>query len=514
MTFPSVVFTGTARHGGRVEPQTARSQKRTDENVRRPQQRLTGRPPARAGHRRAGRRGWCSGATASSERLGAGGFGVVWRAHDLKLERDVAVKVVPRERRAPERSRASARRLAAARLNHPGIVALYEMGTDEHEVYLVSELVQGATLAELSRGRAVRPRRGPHRRRALRGARARARAGGDPPRREARQRDGGGRARRRRRLREAHRLRHRARGQRRGAHRAPATWWAPSRTWRPSRPRASASPPASDVYSLALTLYEAWTGTNPVRGARPAATARRRGQSAARHALAAPDLPRRAVRRGGRRARPRSRLPPAARRAARGAAARGTRALRRGRPGGARDARALRPDRRPGAHDAAHASSPRRRGRRGRGRAAPGAGPRLAAGAAGPAAGLLLLVALETLAPTPPFSPLAPPRPPRCWWPSCRAWAGCRRPGLCGWLAPPDADRAGTALVLAAALAPVPLLLPRAGTAVVACPRWRPCSARWSLAPALRGVAALPAGPGGARVSGWRGSSGLPWPRS
>ena len=41
--------------------------------------------------------------------------------------------------------------LAAARLNHPGIVALYEMGGDEHDVFLVSELVHGATLEELSR---------------------------------------------------------------------------------------------------------------------------------------------------------------------------------------------------------------------------------------------------------------------------------------------------------------------------------------------------------------------------
>ena len=96
------------------------------------------------------------------ERLGAGGFGVVWRGHDSKLERDVAVKVVPRERGEP--GRAGREALAAARLNHPGIVALYELGSDDHDTFLVSELVTGATVEELARrGRAVGPGRGPDR---------------------------------------------------------------------------------------------------------------------------------------------------------------------------------------------------------------------------------------------------------------------------------------------------------------------------------------------------------------
>ena len=48
--------------------------------------------------------------------------------------------------------------VAAARLNHPGIVALYEFGSDDQDTYLVSELVNGATLEELSKERAVSDR--------------------------------------------------------------------------------------------------------------------------------------------------------------------------------------------------------------------------------------------------------------------------------------------------------------------------------------------------------------------
>ena len=92
------------------------------------------------------------------QRLGAGGFGVVWRARDERLERDVAVKVVPFGGGEDDDARIRREAVAAARLNHPGIVALYELGRDEHAAYLVSELVDGATLAELSREGAVSDR--------------------------------------------------------------------------------------------------------------------------------------------------------------------------------------------------------------------------------------------------------------------------------------------------------------------------------------------------------------------
>jgi eukaryotic-like serine/threonine-protein kinase len=81
-------------------------------------------------------------------RLGTGGFGVVWLARDERLDREVAVKRIPLTDGASG-PRAEREAKAAARLAHPGIVALYESGRDDEAVYLVSELVRGATLAEL-----------------------------------------------------------------------------------------------------------------------------------------------------------------------------------------------------------------------------------------------------------------------------------------------------------------------------------------------------------------------------
>jgi hypothetical protein len=85
-------------------------------------------------------------------RLGTGGMGVVYEAHDEHLDRDVAVKRVPvdAERPGDKAGRRAAREaVAAARLGHPAIVALYEAGRDEDGWVLVSELVRGRTLAQL-----------------------------------------------------------------------------------------------------------------------------------------------------------------------------------------------------------------------------------------------------------------------------------------------------------------------------------------------------------------------------
>jgi Protein kinase domain len=89
--------------------------------------------------------------------LGRGGMGVVWRAQDGVLGREVAVKevVFPASLPAAERRAAQARvtreARAAARLNHQAAVSLYDVVTDQGGVFLVMELVEAPTLAELVR---------------------------------------------------------------------------------------------------------------------------------------------------------------------------------------------------------------------------------------------------------------------------------------------------------------------------------------------------------------------------
>jgi serine/threonine protein kinase len=83
--------------------------------------------------------------------LGSGGMGEVYRARDLRLERDVAIKVLPRFLSFnPDRLRRFEQEAkAAAALNHPNILAVFQMGSFEGAPYLVSELLEGETLREL-----------------------------------------------------------------------------------------------------------------------------------------------------------------------------------------------------------------------------------------------------------------------------------------------------------------------------------------------------------------------------
>src|SRR5260370_23199309 len=84
------------------------------------------------------------------EKLGAGGMGVVYRAHDVRLDRDVALKVLPAGRLAREaaRNRFHKEALALAKLNHPHIGAIYDFDTQQGVDFLVMEYVPGTTLGE------------------------------------------------------------------------------------------------------------------------------------------------------------------------------------------------------------------------------------------------------------------------------------------------------------------------------------------------------------------------------
>jgi hypothetical protein len=189
----------------------------------------------------------------------------------------VAVKVVPREGDDPSSERAEREARVAARLNHPGIVAMYELGADDEAVYLVSELVPGRTLAELNRAGAVSDRDVARIGSALCDALAHAHQ------RKVIHRDvkpqnvlvvdepaaGAGFAK----LADFG-VAHLSSGDpltRTGDVVGTLAYMAPEQA---EGARVTA---AADVYSLALTLYEAWTGINPVRAGSPMGTARRLG---------------------------------------------------------------------------------------------------------------------------------------------------------------------------------------------------------------------------------------------
>lgn len=223
-------------------------------------------------------------------RLGAGGFGVVWEAHDEQLDRLVAVKTIGASN--PEvAARAEREAQAAARLTHPGIVALYESAREPDAIHLVSELVFGGTLGELLADGALSDRDILRIGSALCDALAHAHARGVvhrdikpanvmiPENAESeaaivKLTDFG-----------VARLAGDETITRNGDIVGTFSYMAPEQA------EGVEATAASDLYSLALVLYEALCGVNPVRGETPADTARNVGMELPALSGWRPDLP-------------------------------------------------------------------------------------------------------------------------------------------------------------------------------------------------------------------------------
>ncbi len=93
--------------------------------------------------------------------LGAGGMGEVYRSRDPRLKREVAIKVLPQALSldADRMRRFEQEALATAALNHPNILAVFDIGTSEGSPYVVSELLEGETLRERLRGGSIAVRK-------------------------------------------------------------------------------------------------------------------------------------------------------------------------------------------------------------------------------------------------------------------------------------------------------------------------------------------------------------------
>src|SRR5437867_9814780 len=81
-------------------------------------------------------------------KLGAGGMGEVWRAKDTRLDREVAIKVLPADfaKDADRLRRFEQEARATSSLNHPNILIVHDIGTHDGAPYIVSELLDGEEL--------------------------------------------------------------------------------------------------------------------------------------------------------------------------------------------------------------------------------------------------------------------------------------------------------------------------------------------------------------------------------
>ena len=220
------------------------------------------------------------------ERLGSGGFGEVWAAKDELLGRMVALKRIP----GGEPERATREAQAAARLSHASIVALYEACSEDGVSYLITELVDGQTLAQLIAKDALADEEILRISLALCDALQHAHDRGvvhrdvkphnilvpsdrsDPA--VAKLTDFGG-----------------ARLDGEQPLTATGDVLGTLAYMAPEQSEARAAGPAADLYSLALVTYEALTGENPVRAASAAATVRRIGTQLPALMRLRPDLP-------------------------------------------------------------------------------------------------------------------------------------------------------------------------------------------------------------------------------
>jgi eukaryotic-like serine/threonine-protein kinase len=82
------------------------------------------------------------------EQIGAGGMGVVYRAHDERLDRDVAIKVLPAGAIADEAARKRFRKeaLTLSKLSHPNIAMVFDFDTQDGMDFLVTEYIHGTTM--------------------------------------------------------------------------------------------------------------------------------------------------------------------------------------------------------------------------------------------------------------------------------------------------------------------------------------------------------------------------------
>src|SRR5579872_3928998 len=122
--------------------------------------------------------------------IGAGGIGEVYRARDARLNRDVAIKILPSSFSAdPERLKRFAQECrAAAALNHPNILSIFDIGDDPRAPYVVSELLEGETLRDRLANGALTSRKAiEYARQIASGLAAGARQGHRAPRPEARE---------------------------------------------------------------------------------------------------------------------------------------------------------------------------------------------------------------------------------------------------------------------------------------------------------------------------------------